>query len=743
MKKHLERDLGLYTTITVSIGAMIGSGLFVLPGLAAGKAGPSVVLAYFLAGVLVLPAALSKAEMATAMPESGGTYLYIDRAMGPLMGTISGLGAWFSLVFKSAFALVGLGAYLVVVLPLPDAQLKVVSLGLAVILIAVNIFGVKQSGRLQAFLVSFVLLVLFVFGAEGMIYVQPEQFRPFFAKGGSGLLAATGFVFVSYAGVTKIASIAEEVEHPDRNLPLGILISVGVMIPIYVVVIFVVVGVTPSDLLQSSLTPMADATDQLFGTTAKIGISIVAVLALMSMANAGVLSSSRFPLAMSRDQLAPESFSEISDRFRTPGRSILVTGGLLVGLIAFVPVLELAKLASAFKILIFGITNVALIAFRESEVEGYDPAFKSPGYPWVQVFGVLGGIVLLTQMGWIPILGAVGIIVGGIVWYRLYGRERTEREGVALEALRRNMRAPLFIRMREAFSMETGDVMVAMSDDASAKEEETTLSMGGELACRWGGSLLAARFETVPEQVTLSDAAEHVTKADQDFESRVHDVESVCDVPTETHEIVCHDAGRAALHFARTHNVQLMLGTISPGRWHPEMLGTDVDWFVRKTPCEVAFFAPHTSDGEDEALRDIVVLLPRAPYGPLKAFVADALACAHDANVRFLTAMGTEASDDEVATVRAFHDRLDEHCERSAASHIIRVDDVVAGLADATGNADLAIVGTVARSWLRGLFLSNRTPELVEALPCDVLLVRPQHPRESSQFRRLVERFVF
>jgi len=199
--------------------------------------------------------------------------------------------------------------------------------------------------------------------------------------------------------VTKIASIAEEVERPDSNLPIGILISVGVMIPIYVIVVFVIVGVTPPDILQSSLIPMADATEQILGVPAKIGIPIVAVLALMSMANARVLSSSRFPLAMSRDRLAPESFSAISDRFRTPGRSILITGGLLVGLIASVPVLELAKLASAFKILVFGITNVALIAFRESEVESYDPAFESPGYPWVQIVGVVGGIVLLTQMG--------------------------------------------------------------------------------------------------------------------------------------------------------------------------------------------------------------------------------------------------------------------------------------------------------------------------------------------------------
>ncbi|MFB6280243.1 MAG: amino acid permease [Salinibacter sp.] len=744
MTKHLERDLGLYTTITVSIGAMIGSGLFVLPGLAATKAGPAVILAYLVAGILVLPAALSKAEMATAMPESGGTYLYIDRAMGPLMGTISGLGAWFSLVFKSAFALVGLGAYLVVVLPLPDAQLKLVSLGIGVILVGINVVGVKQSGRLQALLVSFVLLVLLAFGAEGITFVQADQYHPFFEKGAGGLLAAAGFVFVSYAGVTKIASIAEEVERPSRNLPLGILISVGVMIPLYVIVVFVIVGVTPPDILHDSLTPMADATEQLLGLPAKIAISIVAVLALTSMANAGVLSSSRFPLAMSRDRLAPESFRIISDRFRTPGRSILVTGGLLLILIAFVPVLELAKLASAFKILIFAFTNAALIAFREGEVESYDPAFESPGYPWVQIGGIIGGVVLLTQMGWVPILGAAGIITGGVLWYRFYGRERTEREGVALEALRRRMRVTLFGRMRKAFSMETGAVMVAVSDEAAPEDEEATLAMGADIAQRWDGRVLATRFETVPEQMSLSEAEGRVTEADRSFEARVHGLEALDGVPAEAHEIVCHDAGRAVLHFVRSHDVRLMLGTMRPGGWGQNMVGVETNWFVRETPCEVAFFSPQDSSDERlDPLREIVILLPRAPYGPLKAFLADAVAHTHGAQIRFLTAMASDVSDAEVGGVQAFHDRLGEHCQSPTSSQIIRTDDTVGDLVGAAGDADLAIVGVVARSWLRRLLFSDRTTDLVENLPCDVLLVRPQRPRQNTPLRRIAERVVF
>lgn len=743
MAKHLERDLGLYTTITVSIGAMMGV-LFIIPGLAAAKGGPSVVLAFLLAGLLVMPAALSKAEMATAMPESGGTYLYIDRSMGPLMGTVAGLGAWFSLVFKSAFALVGLGAYFALVVPLPSAELKMISLGLAGLLIVINILGVKQSGHFQALLVSFALFVLVVFGGGGVIRIRPEQFQPFFSEGVGGFLAATGFVFVSYAGVTKIASIAEEVENPERNLPLGILLSLGLMIPVYVIVAFVVVGVTPPGILNSSLTPIAEATEQLVGTPAKIGISVVAVLALVSMANAGVLSSSRFPLAMSRDQLAPDSLRMISDRFRTPGRSILLTGGLLILLIAFVPVLEIAKLASAFKILIFVFTNVALIAFREGAVEDYDPAFRSPGYPWVQVIGIVGSLLLLTQMGWVPILGAVGIVAGGIVWYQVYGRRRTGREGVAVEAIRRNMRASLFQRMRDTFSMETGSVMVAVSADASPQEEEAILSMAADIVGRWEGRVLAARFETVPEQVSLSDAADHVTDADRSFEERVRTFGSSRSVEMEAHEIVCHDPARAALHFVRTRDVQLMLGAVRLGRWRDEVIGVDVDWFVREAPCEVAFFsARDPTDGGMETLEEIVVLLPRAPYGPFKAFVADALAQAHGAQVRFLTAMAPDASEAEADTVRAFHARLGEHCNSSTTSDIVRTDDVTAGLVQATGDADLAIVGRLVRSRLRNLVMSNRTTELVRRLPCNVLQIRPRRPRQNQPLRRLVERYLF
>ena len=246
MTDRLEAKLGLYGVFAVSVGAMIGSGIFVLPGLATKIAGPAVVLAYFIAGIIIFPAALAKSEMATAMPESGGIYLYIDRAMGPLMGTIAGFGVWFSMIFKAAFALVGLGAYLTLIADLPE---RTVAFALALAVIALNIFGAKTTARFQSFLIALVLGALAWFVIRGVGAVDTTEFEPFMSRGIKGLLSATGLVFVSFIGVTKVASIAEEVQRPERNIPAGILLSVFLMLIVYPLVAWVMVGTVGGEAL--------------------------------------------------------------------------------------------------------------------------------------------------------------------------------------------------------------------------------------------------------------------------------------------------------------------------------------------------------------------------------------------------------------------------------------------------------------------------------------------------------------
>ena len=184
------------------------------------------------------------------MPTSGGTYVYIERAFGPVMGTISGIGLWLSLLLKSSFALVGFGAYLAVLAKVPLKSVALISL---VLILCLNILGVKKVGKAQLVIVSVSIigLVAMIFGV--IISVEPTNLQPAFLNGNMGLYAATAFVFVSYAGVTKVAAIAAEIKNPGRNLPIAMLLALVIVTLLYTLVSFAMVGNIPIEEFSKDL----------------------------------------------------------------------------------------------------------------------------------------------------------------------------------------------------------------------------------------------------------------------------------------------------------------------------------------------------------------------------------------------------------------------------------------------------------------------------------------------------------
>jgi len=433
----LKKSLTLYDVFAISTGAMFSSGFFLLPGIAAAQTGTSVILAYAVAGLMILPAMLSKAELTSAMPKAGGSYYFIERAMGPLMGTIGGLGTWLSLVFKTAFALIGMGAYLAIFVELP---VKPLAIGLTVAFMALNVVGAKESSSLQRMLVTVLLAVLGFFIAQGLYFVagRPEatqtwsEMGPFFKDGLGGFMGTVGLVFVSYAGLTKVSSLAEEVENPDKNIPLGMLLSICVATLFYCVGVAVMMWVLEPQSFQSDLTPVASAAEVLFDWMPDglgVGLAVTAaVAAFASTGNAGIMSASRYPLAMGRDRLLPQAFTHIG-RFSTPTMGILATGVLMVLTIVFAEIATVAKLGSAFQLVIFGLINLCVIVMRESKLKYYHPGFRSPLYPWVQIAGLIIPVWLISEMGWLPSLMSIILVLLCIVWYRLYARGRVERYG--------------------------------------------------------------------------------------------------------------------------------------------------------------------------------------------------------------------------------------------------------------------------------------------------------------------------
>ncbi|WP_293033318.1 amino acid permease [Natronococcus sp.] len=739
MTKDLERDLGLFAVIAISMGAMIGSGIFILPGIAMAEAGPAVILAFVIAAILVVPAALSIAELGTAMPEAGGDYVFIERGMGPAVGTIAGLGTWLMLMLKGALALVGGMFYLEAVMTLPS--IEAVAVTFALVLIAVNLIGVKQTGGLQLVMVVVMLLILSVFVAGSIIRVDGANYDPFFTEGTSGVFTATATVLVSYAGVTKVAAVAEEIENPGRNLPLGLLASLVATSILYALLVFVLVGVIEGEVLAGEEAPMAEAVDLLFGELFLIAIVLAALLALVSTANAGILTASRYPLALSRDELFLEIFEYIHPRFATPVVAILATGGLMIVAILTLDVEQIAKSAGAFQILVYILVCAALIAFRERDLEWYDPEFYTPGYPWVQLFGIASGVFIISRMELLPIVGSIGIVIGGFVWYKLYAEERVEREGVA-KGLARREAGRQFVRDTEE-QLEREDryeVLIPIRQDVTREQEDALIQMAAPIVRRRGGRIRVVRFDEVPDQVPLDTAADELSSEDVEFETRTDDLVRYLEVPVEVGEIVSHDTRHAVVNFADRTGADLVLARQQATSRLGTLFGRDTDWIMEHAPCDVVF-VQHEQRGE---IDEIDVVTDRSPFNdPLKVELADAMADTLGASVRFLYAVSEDAPDELLGTVEEYHAELDALCTVPVESTIVRTDDEVEGLSRELESADLVMLSTVTHRRLPDLFVEQRSDRLAAAINQPVLLVHSKKARRGSFLRPILDRVLF
>ncbi len=424
--KRLHKELKLFDVFAIAAGTTLSGGFFLLPGLAAKEAGPALVLAYLLSAIPLIPAMLSLVELSTAMPRAGGIYYVLDRSLGPLVGTVGGIGTWLALILKVAFSLVGMGAY--VRLFFPQVPILPFAVGIALALGVLNLFGAGKSGKLQIYLVCGLLGILAFFIAKGIPRIQPAHFEGFLDAGWSSILSTAGLVYISYVGITKVAGLAEEVKDPERNLPLGIFLALGTSLVIYVLGTLVMVGVVPMDRLMGDLTPVATATREFAGGIGVVFVSLAAVFAFISVANAGTLSASRYPMAMSRDHMLPAVLGRLGRR-GTPIWSIAATVGGIVVILLLLQPMKIAKLASAFQLLMLAAICLAVIVMRESRIESYDPGYRSPFYPWMHLLGAGASVWLIGEMGWLPIVFTLGLVGLGGAWYWFYVRGNVARNG--------------------------------------------------------------------------------------------------------------------------------------------------------------------------------------------------------------------------------------------------------------------------------------------------------------------------
>ncbi|MCD4823116.1 MAG: amino acid permease [Phycisphaerae bacterium] len=427
---------------------MISSGLFILPGQAFLSSGPAVVLAYALAALMMIPAMLSQCELATAMPKSGGTYFFIERSMGALPGILAGLANWLSLAMKSAFAMVGIGAFARLIWAdanLTPAQwiwlIKGVAVCCCVIFAALNCLSVKMTGRAQIVMVVSLLAVLVIFVFVGVPNVQQHpNFDNFLGKGFWSVFATAGLVFVSFGGLTKAASVAEEVRNPGRNLPAAMFLAFIIVSALYIAAVFVMVGVLPGGEIAGgdfvNLTPLSSAAGAFMGKGGLVLLSVAAILAFITTGNGGILAASRSPLAMSRDGLLPRPFQIVSRKFGTPYVSVLCTSIFMISMILLLSIADLVKVASTMMLILFLLVNVSVLIMRGSKIQNYRPKFRSPLFPWIQLAGIGVYAVLIVELiamlGLVPLITTGGFVLASLLWYFVYVRPKITRESALL-----------------------------------------------------------------------------------------------------------------------------------------------------------------------------------------------------------------------------------------------------------------------------------------------------------------------
>jgi amino acid transporter/nucleotide-binding universal stress UspA family protein len=583
---ELERTLGFLEAMTLGGGTMIGAGIFILPGIAARNAGPASSISYAVAGLVALLAALSLSELATGMPIAGGSYHYVNRALGGLFGAIVGWGMWTGLMFASAFYMVGFGQYIVAPIPGLDGRHFVIGLGLLglAVLVGVNYYGTEESSALQNVMIGTETAIVIVFVAVGLFFIDTANLQPFAPTGSAGILATTGIVFVSFLGFEIIATVAGEIKNPSRTIPLSMILSVVSVTLLYVLVMLVSTGVVPIDVLGNSPIPVSDVARVSMGTIGVAGIAFAAIIAAISSANSSILAASRVIYAMGRDGLMSDWFNESHDRFYTPYRAILATGGvtaLLIGLgLRVDTIIALLAEAASFSFLVaYLLVHVALVVFRRADPDEYEPTFELPGvlYPVVPVLGVLLTVVVISQMATLILLIGSGIVGLGIVWYAAYARRRVVGEGLFRDAISKAPARPYRVVVPIA-NPETQHGLLRL---AAATAHANATEGRPELEAI---NVIEGQRDT-PLQNVESERIDH----QRDLFENAHDIAEEMDVHLRTRAIVAPEISTAVLDVIGEEDPdQLLLGWDGAVEGGAYTFGHTIDPVVERATCPVS-----------------------------------------------------------------------------------------------------------------------------------------------------------
>ncbi|MEO8231041.1 MAG: amino acid permease [Ignavibacteriota bacterium] len=731
---HLSREMGLMDATLIGVGAMIGAGIFVLTGIAAGVAGPALIVTFSLNGFVALLTAFSYAELGSCYHDAGGGYLWVKEGLPKWNGFISGWMSWFAHAVACSLYALGFGAYFDLVLRefnvvMPQwgflSPQKILAAITAIVFAYVNFRGASETGKIGNVITIAKIVILFIFIGFGLnlVFHRPDwkdAFTPFFAHGWGGVFKAMGLTFIAFQGFEVISQCSEEIKNPKKNIPRAVFLSLIIVVPIYLLVSFTALGavkpeggITPWDYLASHKETALVEVAKTFFIGGGIMLLIGGIISTMSALNATIYSSSRVAYAMGKDRNFPTFFSKVHKKNFTPHISIVFSLLIVVIMAISLPIEDVASAADLMFLLLFLQVNITLIRLRKKRPD-LDRGFFTPLFPYASIVGILMLLFLAVYMfeysptAWI----VTGIWVSvGLITYKFYASHRE------VEHIRK-------VKSLEKLERKEYKILLPL---ANKKTVSSLTHIAVALAKKSNAEILFLHVDEINEKnplvVELSDKA----KANSLFDigNSIAEMEGV---PARSILNVSHKISEGIVNTSEEEECNFILvGREKNPNYFERFFSSIIDSVINKFPGEVAIL--HGTFKKEE-VKTILIPFSLDIHAMLATEIAPALVEYFNCKLKILLVYDPETSEKEREERELKIAEIIKENSIEAELVIIKDADIVQAISQESGKADLVLMGGKTGDFLELLLGRSLAQEITEQSASPVLWVKEYAERE-------------
>ncbi len=745
----LRRDLGLLEVLMIGIGPNIGSTIFILIGSAVGIAGPAIILAFVLNLVVTLFTAMAYAELASAFPETGGGYLWVNEGLPRPLGFLGGWMSWVGHCIACAVYAIGFGwgvsaifgQYNIIFFGLDAVTVaKTFAAIIAVIFIYINYRGVKGAGRSEIIISVFLIgiIVVYVLFAIGYLlngHVAPDAYSPFIPFGYMSIATSMAFTFMIFEGYEVVAQTGEEAKDPERTVPRAMFLCIGISCALFLVIAIVTLGVlgyneiavmSNAGLGQDALVVAARTINVPFLGGALISIGIV--IGSIAAVNSVVFSASRVSFAMGRDGNLPLVFGKLHPKNQTPTAALLISGAIIILAAVILPLNQVASMADILILLLFTLVNVAAITLRKKRPD-VKRHFITPWFPYIPLAGIgtklFLAVALFSYEPYAWWLAITVIFIGLLLHYFAKGRVEIER-----------IEAPEQINLSPE-QLKRYRVLIPVDDPKAT----ALIELGSIIAQNNGGELLLMTVVEVPTAVPINAVSMKVVEDRKKMLEKLKRLAEIKGVPTRAVVSVSHEVVTAIIDTAKEEQANMIvIGWKGYTHTKKGVLGRKIDEILKQSPCDVI-----TLRAEEKLKPEKILILSGGLWHVSSATkIAAEIAIADSSRITILNAIINEK---HMQKARDYAKRLTRIVETEGVPVItqeIHPETIVGGVVAESMDYDLLVMGaSAAKSWERFAF-GPIQDKIVKNAKCPVMIykrvVTPATPVQEQRQKEEEER---